>query len=47
LLFEQSLFPAVLADQTDALQQAVVDEVAGEAAVLKGIRQDKLDHITR
>jgi hypothetical protein len=44
LLFEESLFAAVLADEADALEQPLVDGLSVEHAVLEGFRY-KLDHV--
>ena len=44
LLFEESLFAAVLADEADALEQPLVDGLSVKHAVLEGFRHE-LDHI--
>ena len=44
LLFEERLFAAVLADETDALDQPLVDGLSVEHAVLERFRHE-LDHI--
>jgi len=44
LLFEESLFAAVLADEAHALDQTLVDGLPVERAVLERFRHE-LDHI--